>query len=99
MAGRVAPRRQRGRPKLGGHHPLHPLSGPCHELLDDIADRASAFHDPGDGLDRLMETSDRSRQSLEPFSLLTRQLQQERLRIGCPIASRASAAALRGATP
>jgi len=68
---RVAPRRQRGCPELGGDHPLHPLSRPCHELLDDIADRASAFHDAGDGLDRFMQTGDRPRQPLEPFSLLT----------------------------
>ncbi len=77
MSGRVAPRRQRGYPQLRGHDPLHPLSGSCHELLDDIADRASAFHDTGDGLDRLMETGDRPRQSLEPFSLFTRQLYEE----------------------
>ena len=98
-AGCVAPRRQGGCPELSGHDSIHPLNSTCHELLDDIADRASPLHHTGDGLDRLMETGERPRQSLEPFSLLTRQLYEEGLRIGGAVASRASTGALCGAAP
>lgn len=96
---RMAPRRQCGSPELGGHYALHALGGSRDELLDDVADRSRAFDDPGDGLDRFVQSSYRARQPLESFALLARQLNEEGLWIGCTIASRAPAAALRRATP
>src|SRR5262249_57612644 len=91
--------RQGRRQWVGGQDSVHSLNSPRHELLDGIGDRSRTLHNAGYGLHRLMETGHSASQSLQPLPLLSCELNDEGLWVGCTIASRTPAAALGGPAP
>jgi hypothetical protein len=83
-------------PELRGQHALDPSLGARHKLVDDVRDRSGTLERSGDRFDWLPDIAQRAAQSLQPLTLFRSQVNQQDIRVCCPIACRAAGRALRG---
>ena len=91
------PRGECGAPELCGEHSFHPTLGARHKLMHDVRNCPRTLERPGNRFDRLSDVAQRLAQALQPLTLLRRQLNEQDIRVGCPISSRTARRALRRA--
>lgn len=89
------PRGECGAPELCGEHSFHPTLGARHKLMHDVRNCPRTLERPGNRFDRLSDVAQRLAQALQPLTLLRRQLNEQDIRVGCPISSRTARRALR----